>query len=562
MDDLDIGEKGTQRIQKDLEKRIRKEYKQAHAEITKTAKEYFEQFETEDAEMREKLKHGEITKKEYGRWRNARMVNNKRYTAMRDTIAMDYANADKIAAKLVGDGAKDAFALNANYGAFEVEKDSQIDTSFTLYNRDTVERLLRDDPDLLPLPKPDIPKELRWSKGMINSVLLQGILQGDSMQKIADRLIAVTGTSQNSAIRNARTMTMGAQNAGRLEAYKRGQAMGIPSMMEWRANLDDRTRHSHRQLDGERIEIGAKFSNGCRFPCDPYGRPEEIYNCRCRLRRQRKGFETDASDLSQRRSKLGDMSYEDWKKAKAKPAKAPSYYKPLKSEDFVNERFTEEDVQRINRRFASLDKKYHAKVTDIKTTLKHKQEEYDLYFANHLRKMKEDHPRMRQSTAERKTRELLGERPEKIDVWLGGNYNMETGLMTLNNMSINLSNGGIERDIEQRKDHIEHNKRRAEMGRRQRPNGNTGDTNEATFIHEYGHAIDATYNVRNDPRFLEFYNSLSEDEIIAGVSEYASENEKEFIAECFCESFMGETQGEISKRFMKILEQIIEEGIK
>ena len=166
---------------------------------------------------------------------------------------------------------------------------------------------------MLPLPKPDIPRELRWSKGKINSVLLQGILQGDSMQKIADRLIGVTGTSQNSAIRNARTMTMGAQNAGRLEAYKRGQAMGIPSMMEWRANLDYRTRHSHRQLDGERIGIGEKFSNGCRFPGDPYGRPEEIYNCRCRLRRQRKGFETDASDLSQRRSKLGEMSYEDWK---------------------------------------------------------------------------------------------------------------------------------------------------------------------------------------------------------------------------------------------------------
>ena len=141
MDNMDIGEKETLLIQKELEKRIRREYKQAHDEIVATAKDYFEQFEKEDAEMREKLENKEITKKQYGKWRNARMVNNKRYSAMRDTIAMDYANADKIAAQIVGEGMKDAFAINANYGAFEVEKDSQIDTSFTLYNRDTVERL-------------------------------------------------------------------------------------------------------------------------------------------------------------------------------------------------------------------------------------------------------------------------------------------------------------------------------------------------------------------------------------------------------------------------------------
>lgn len=561
MDDLDIGEKGTLDIQRDLEKRIRKEYKQAHEEITATAKEYFEQFDLEDAKMREKLENEEITKKQYQRWRNAQIVNNKRYAAMRDTIAMDYANADKIAAQLVGDGMKDAFAINTNYGAFEVERDSQIETSFTLYNRDTVERLLRDDPDLLPLPKPDIPKELRWAKNQINSVLLQGILQGDSMQDIADRLIGVTGTSQGAAIRNARTMTMGAQNAGRLEAYKRGQAMGIPSMMEWRANLDDRTRHSHRQLDGERIEIGEKFSNGCRFPGDPYGAPAEIYNCRCRLRRQRKGFETDASDLTQRRSKLGDMSYEDWKKAKAKPAKMPSHYKPLNSDDFVNDNFTEKDVQRINRRFASLDQKYHAKIADVKTTLRHEQDEYDLYFANYVKKLREDNPRMRQSTAEKRAREVLGDRPTKVNVFLGGNYNMSTGVMTINNMSADLSEG-IEYDIEHRRKIAERNKQRVADGRRIRPYGNAGDTYESTFIHEYGHAIDATYKVSEDERFLELFNSLDEDAITKGVSSYASENKEEFIAECFCESFMGDTQGEISKRFMGILEQIIKEGVK
>ena len=47
--------------------------------------------------------------------------------------------------------------------------------------------------------------------------------------------------------------------------------------------LDIRTRHSHRQLDGERREVGEKFSNGCRYPGDPQTPHAEVCNCRCTL---------------------------------------------------------------------------------------------------------------------------------------------------------------------------------------------------------------------------------------------------------------------------------------
>ena len=80
---------------------------------------------------------------------------------------------------------------------------------------------------------------------------------------------------------------------------------------QWVATLDGRTRHSHRQLDGERIKVGGKFSNGCRFPGDPQGQPSEVYNCRCTLISQMVGLEHDLSGRSL--AKLDGKSYEEWK---------------------------------------------------------------------------------------------------------------------------------------------------------------------------------------------------------------------------------------------------------
>lgn len=59
--------------------------------------------------------------------------------------------------------------------------------------------------------------------------------------------------------------------------------MGISLKQEWVATLDNRTRHSHRQLDGEKVDVGAKFSNGCRFPGDSDAPYAETMNCRCTL---------------------------------------------------------------------------------------------------------------------------------------------------------------------------------------------------------------------------------------------------------------------------------------
>ena len=118
-------------------------------------------------------------------------------------------------------------------------------------------------------------------------------------------------------MRNAGTMLTSAQNGGRIDSYKRAESMGIKLKKMWLATLDGHVRTSHRMLDGEVKGNDEAFSNGCMFPGDPKGAPEEIYNCRCTLITQLNGYEIDPTNLDLREhSGLKGMPYEEWKIAK------------------------------------------------------------------------------------------------------------------------------------------------------------------------------------------------------------------------------------------------------
>lgn len=310
----DAGFVASEKMLNELETKIHKEYEQASKEMADKVTAYFNRFKAKDEEKREQYENGQITKKEYTEWRQRQMATGKRYIAMRDTLAKDLTNTDRIAMKYVNQTLPDVYALNMNYGTYQIEKDSKINTSFTLYNHAAVERLIKDNPQLLPSPKVDIPKDLKWNQQHIQSAITQGILQGKSIPDIAKNLQRVTGMDENAAIRNARTAMTGAQNAGRLDSMKRAAARGIGVKKGWLATLDHVTRDSHVDLDGEVVEIDKMFSNGLMYPGDASGRPEEVYNCRCRLTHEYDKYKTDWSNPANRNTeKLGNMSYQEWK---------------------------------------------------------------------------------------------------------------------------------------------------------------------------------------------------------------------------------------------------------
>jgi hypothetical protein len=313
----DIGYVETERLLADIEKELHELYAKAAEESRETALEYMEQFLKADEEMRKRVERGEISPDDLNRWRNTHILTASRFQEMADVIADDLLNTDMIAMSIVNGHLPEVYAINMNYQTYLLERSIRVNTSFTLYNRFTVERLVRDHPDLLPVARIDPDRDRRWNVQHINSAVAQGIVQGDRIPRLAERLRMVTDMDERSSVRSARTMVTSAQNGGRMDAMHRLADKGVEMQKMWIATLDSRTRHWHRQMDGQRKPLDKPFVSDIgtiMYPADPNAHPANVYNCRCAVVHDKAKWNEEASDMSMRKDdKLGDMTYEEWK---------------------------------------------------------------------------------------------------------------------------------------------------------------------------------------------------------------------------------------------------------
>ena len=323
----------TDELIKEMEKKIAKEYRAAIKEMNAKLYDYARRFRIKDEIKSKAVKAGILKPEDYAKWRAAQIEEMARQHGLIEEYAKVLHNTNEVARSTVQGYQASAYAENVNYATYLIEKDLEIDTSFTLWDRQTVERLMRDEPKLLPDPRPDSEtakkiaerKDLRWNRQHLTSALEQSILQGDSVPEIAKRLEGVAAMEHKAAIRNARTMVTGAQNAGRDLAYRRAGKMGINLTRVWLATLDGRTRHEHRILDGKRAKVGEPFKVGdyeIMYPGDPEADPEMVYNCRCTTIADIEGFEFDVVSERDMDPDLGGMTYDEWKaskKAKSRP---------------------------------------------------------------------------------------------------------------------------------------------------------------------------------------------------------------------------------------------------
>ena len=228
---------------------------------------------------------------------------NKWYKDMVRDTTYRLANVNSLAISYVNGEIPAIYARNYNQinsKAFLVK------SNWILRSEHTVAGLIR---ETLPETELNFAKDMAWNTKSINSAVLQGILQGESMDKISARIFpeimktfdisklteaekkSLIKKNQNAAIRTARTMVTRAENRGRQDRYQEYEDEGLIVHKVWIATPDNRVRDWHLSMDGQEVPINDMFVDGhgeeLMYPGDTEnGSARTTYNCRCSMRSQ------------------------------------------------------------------------------------------------------------------------------------------------------------------------------------------------------------------------------------------------------------------------------------
>ena len=118
----------------------------------------------------------------------------------------------------------------------------------------------------------------------VRQIVMRGILEGQTIQQMQERLMASAAFSPSRALMVARTETTRSVNMGAESAYQAAAAQGVDVRKEWLSARDAATRPSHLGMDGQVVALGEQFRapNGRQTPAPGgFGVAEEDINCRC-----------------------------------------------------------------------------------------------------------------------------------------------------------------------------------------------------------------------------------------------------------------------------------------
>ena len=297
----------------ELQEKLQLTYADAVDGMTSRIEASLKRFAADDAKWRADVAAGKKDAKAYAAWRKDQALHDDRLNALKKALARDLTAADKMAMAYVNRVPAGVYAEGMNFATYEIEHGTKANTSFTLYNKNTVMELVANEPDLLPHAAFDKAKDTAWNSRHVTSAVTQAVLQGQTVPQLAASIAGIAAMDQRAAMKAARTAITSAHSLGKLKGYERAAGMGIDVEKQWLAALDSRTRGSHRHLDGEVVKLDAEFSNGLKYPGDPDGPASEVYNCRCTLVPVIGDVEYDGVE---RANELGGMSYEEWKAEK------------------------------------------------------------------------------------------------------------------------------------------------------------------------------------------------------------------------------------------------------
>lgn len=350
-----------------------------------------------------------------------------------------------------------------------------------------------------------------------------GLTMGDRYETMAKRIAKSLDGDYKKAVTIARTETGRVQEAGHLHSAKdinealKGGTTNKRLVKTWKTMKDGRVRDQHSSMNGVTVGIDEDFTlpDGTKTQAPKQsGVASQDINCRCYA------------------------SY-DLQEVIAKQLGVWSNY--------------DDEAVQIEKQFETLKKKYpKAKVSGFGDALILEQRSWDEAFEKNVAEYMADNGASR-NAAEKAMLNAMKPRPTAENSNEGGFYD---GVNIYINRTASYEKLTFEEEIQAREAWRKKQQKRMEEGRRERSRITVPEGNVGVLNHEFGHAIDECYDLARNPDVVKLFHSYTEEEISLGLSSYASESISEFIAECFAESFYPD-QGEISKRFMKILGGVV-----
>lgn len=113
----------------------------------------------------------------------------------------------------------------------------------------------------------------------------RGITNASMYSDISRNISDYCGISKNKAMRIARTESHRIQCKATADAQHRAKEKGADVVKQWDSSLDGKTRETHRELDGQIRELDDPFEVQGMKAMQPggFGIPSEDCNCRCAL---------------------------------------------------------------------------------------------------------------------------------------------------------------------------------------------------------------------------------------------------------------------------------------
>lgn len=290
---MDDAHRKTDKKLEEMERHLSAIYSKKEKALSKELQKFAKNIKKESDELLENYRNAE-TREEKQKAKKAyilyfdRIKRTKKFKRLSEFVADEIYKTNIESSRYINGKAPEIYAMN--YNAMGKELESDLPYYFQPVTEEEVEKYSQ-----MELQTVNKKKDKDWNKKNTVSSLMAGALLMLPAERICRRISGtVSRKNYNSAKMQASGAATYSENKGRLDSMERcrdygmnehgkytAASLGFDIQKRWNAVKDNRTRQSHRELDGTTIQLDEEFKPGLSQPRDPHAPNAEIDNCRC-----------------------------------------------------------------------------------------------------------------------------------------------------------------------------------------------------------------------------------------------------------------------------------------